>query len=308
MTRTRTLLILGVFMLSLAVLAGIEWSAEESVQSEGQMVTGTLDKNVLPSAENSSSQSGMLPETPATSGGVFVPLDNGTLRGESGSLLDMTGNARPSAGILENPDAGTAASSSVGTEEPRPASSTSPASPLPETPPAAPASVESPAAPAAPASVQTPAATASSVSGEKKAPASAAQREPAAERTVREASAQRESAPGEFTLTAKAPRLAAGQKGASSELVIGKKVVLRVTGSDAMTAKTLLLREPDRFVVDLEGNWGIGIPRVPEGLWLEAIRVGHNPGTTRIVFDLTRKPTAASARNVDARTLEIDIR
>lgn len=59
-------------------------------------VTGTLDRNVPPAPETvSSPQEDSLATGTSSSSGVFVPLDNGTLRGESGSLLDMTGT-RPS--------------------------------------------------------------------------------------------------------------------------------------------------------------------------------------------------------------------
>ena len=87
MNRMRTLLVIGVFMLSLAVLAALEWRVQEPVASEGQMVTGSLSKEV-PS----------LPQLPDLSTvengkGVLVPLDNGTLRGSTGSALDMVAKA-----------------------------------------------------------------------------------------------------------------------------------------------------------------------------------------------------------------------
>ena len=46
MNRTRTLLVLGVFMLSLAVLAALEFRVQDEAPTEGQMVTGSLSKDV----------------------------------------------------------------------------------------------------------------------------------------------------------------------------------------------------------------------------------------------------------------------
>ena len=83
MNRTRTLLIIGVFMLSLAVLAALEFRVQDEPPSEGQMVTGSLSKD-MPS----------LPKLPSLGGsenrgGILVPLDNGTLRGST-APLDMS--------------------------------------------------------------------------------------------------------------------------------------------------------------------------------------------------------------------------
>ena len=84
MNRTRTLLIIGVFMLSLAVLAALEFRVQDEPPSEGQMVTGSLSKDMpaLPKLPS-------LGDSEGNKGGVLVPLDNGTLRG-SAAPLDMS--------------------------------------------------------------------------------------------------------------------------------------------------------------------------------------------------------------------------
>ena len=84
MNRTRTLLIIGVFMLSLAVLAALEFRVQDEPPSEGQMVTGSLSKDMpaLPKLPS-------LGDPEGNKGGVLVPLDNGTLRG-SAAPLDMS--------------------------------------------------------------------------------------------------------------------------------------------------------------------------------------------------------------------------
>lgn len=72
MNRTRTLLIIGVFMLSLAVLAALEFRVQDEPPSEGQMVTGSLSKDMpaLPKLPS-------LGDSEGNKGGVLVPLDNG---------------------------------------------------------------------------------------------------------------------------------------------------------------------------------------------------------------------------------------
>lgn len=303
MTRTRTLLILGVFMLSLAVLAGLEWNINDPVRTEGQMVTGALDKTVLPLPEKDSSLSTSLPETSTASNGVFVPLDNGTLRGESGSSLDMTGMRGNSGQPLASAVSAASPSAPSAVEQVPSADTESRGSTAPNAT-AAPVPLNTPA-PSIVSDVAT--STMPALETEKVASRETAENRISSEPVRKERVAQRPARAGEFVLTARAPKLAAGQKGASSQLTVGKSVMLQVKGTDTLKTKTLLLRNPDRFVVDLEGNWGIGIPQVPDGLWLKDIRQGRNNNMTRIVFDLARKPTSTSVQNVDARTVEIEI-
>ncbi len=286
MTRMGILLAIGVFMLSLVVLAGVEWDSDVPVKTEGQMVTGTIDKQILSGEEMKNIVPGDMPARRETSsaGGVLVPLDNGTLRGESGSFLDMTGGR---AGQTSGQEAD--AQPHEGKGEPSSAAS-DPAAAVPDLP-AVPKPVETvPDHPVTPENTEAK-------------PASTAQ--PANSNNVTTGTGSRSAA---FTLTAAAPVLNPGQKGASSSLKIGKDIVFRVQGSGPMKADTLLLNGPDRFVVDVQGNWGIGIPKVPAGLWLKGIRQGRAKDTTRIVFDLGRKPKAATARNIDAKTIEVTIR
>ena len=71
-------------MLSLAVLAALEFRVQDEPPSEGQMVTGSLSKDMpaLPKLPS-------LGDPEGNKGGVLVPLDNGTLRG-SAAPLDMS--------------------------------------------------------------------------------------------------------------------------------------------------------------------------------------------------------------------------
>ena len=118
MNRTRTLLIIGVFMLSLAVLAALEFRVQDEPPSEGQMVTGSLSKDMpaLPKLPS-------LGDSEGNKGGVLVPLDNGTLRG-SAAPLDMSAIPpdEETPGGKDTPEtAAPAADPAVSAEKPAPA-------------------------------------------------------------------------------------------------------------------------------------------------------------------------------------------
>ena len=118
MNRTRTLLIIGVFMLSLAVLAALEFRVQDEPPSEGQMVTGSLSKDMpaLPKLPS-------LGDSEGNKGGVLVPLDNGTLRG-SAAPLDMSAippDEETPAGKDKPETAAPAADPAVSAEKPAPA-------------------------------------------------------------------------------------------------------------------------------------------------------------------------------------------
>ena len=60
-----------------------------------------------------------------------------------------------------------------------------------------------------------------------------------------------------MVLTTKAPREAGGgaDRDHRDRLELGKSVVFRMTGAAPIKTKTLLLKDPNRYVVDLQGNW-----------------------------------------------------
>lgn len=286
MNRMRTLLVIGVFMLSLAVLAALEWRVQEPVASEGQMVTGSLSKEV-PS----------LPQLPDLSTvengkGVLVPLDNGTLRGSTGSALDMVAKAP------------TETSSPTAPETAAPAASETPA----EAPQAGPAPVGD-IAPVGTFNETSPAPV------EEKAPQEEPKAEPRKPETPAKAEAEKKqpSAPAKSSavvLTTKAPaKLEAGQTAITgTRLELDKDVVFRMTGAAPLKFKTMLLKDPHRYVGDLQGKWGIQVPRVPKDLWIKDIRVGHHEGATRLVFELTRAPESAKVVQINANTVEVRIK
>ena len=261
-------------MLSLAVLAALEFRVQDEPPSEGQMVTGSLSKDMpaLPKLPS-------LGDSEGNKGGVLVPLDNGTLRG-SAAPLDMS--AIP-------PD-----------EETAPAGKDTP-----ET-----------AAPAADADTFTekrkqPVAEEKAPQQEKKAEKAVAEK-PAEkpQPKVSEPKQEKEQAKeGVVVLTTKAPaKLAAGQTAiTATRLELGKSVVFRMTGAAPIKTKTLLLKDPNRYVVDLQGNWGIQLPRVPKDLWISGIRLGHHEESTRLVFELTRAPVSAKVVKINNTTVEVRI-
>ena len=259
-------------MLSLAVLAALEFRVQDEPPSEGQMVTGSLSKDMpaLPKLPS-------LGDSEGNKGGVLVPLDNGTLRG-SAAPLDM---------------------SAIPPDEETPAGKDTP-----ETGEIAPADTftEKPKQPVA----------------EEKAP----QQEKKAEKAVAEKPAEKpqpkvsepkqekeQAKEGVVVLTTKAPaKLAAGQTAiTATRLELGKSVVFRMTGAAPIKTKTLLLKDPNRYVVDLQGNWGIQLPRVPKDLWISGIRLGHHEESTRLVFELTRAPVSAKVVKINNTTVEVRI-
>ncbi len=280
MNRMRTLLVVGVFIISLIILAVLEFRVQDEVPSEGQMVTGSLSKDgpALPKLPS-------MGTSDASGNGVLVPLDNGTLR---------TSNEAVNLGAIP-PDEENA-SSEPGKAEPA----------APEADSAAPAEPETPAAPVETATSgdasQHPATAPAVGREEPQKPADKPQKP--AERK------QEKPQDGVVVLKTKAPaKLAPGQKAiTATRLELGKSVVFRITGAAPLKTKTLLLKEPNRYVVDLQGNWGIQLPHVPKDLWISDIRMGQHENATRLVFELTRAPESASVVKINDTTVEVRIK
>ena len=280
MNRTRTLLVIGVFMLSLAVLAALEFRVQEEGPGEGQMVTGSLSKDgpALPKLPSVGSADG---------NGVLVPLDNGTLRSNTGSI-DM---------------------GSIPPDEETPAGAR-PDQPAPVAPVAS-AAGEKPGE-IAPADTfnekQKPAGTAATQEAKKPADKIAAPDKNAAKDV--EPLKPVEHKPEKNVVTTKAPaKLAAGQTAVTAtRLEVGKDIIFRITGASPLKTKTLLLKDPNRFVVDLQGNWGIQLPSVPKDSWMTGIRMGQHDNITRLVFELNRVPASASVAKINDTTVEVRIK
>ena len=348
MTRAKTLIILGIFMLSLAVIAALELRMdEETASSSGQMVTGSISKEVVspqdlskPGATPDSPLLAGLPSTPSKSSqGVLVPLDSGTLRN----------NLEPNKGHFTSPPLQLPESSFESPRLPessfengkgQPARADSFALPkenfdtADNVEDAAPAPTKKPEEPKAPVTtVKVQAAPVQPVSPPKaptqvqqSAPVKtsvASQQQPAAKTpSETKKTEEKKTSPSVATpekekaksaplvLTADAPDQLFGKQKAitKSQLILTKDVVFRIGAESPVKAKTILLPDPDRYVVDLQGDWGIELPKVPKNLLLKEIRVGRREGATRLVFELLRKPGSAEVKQIDPKTLEVRIR
>lgn len=111
-------------------------------------------------------------------------------------------------------------------------------------------------------------------------------------------------------LTEAPSELKKGEKAITqTRLSIGNDVSFRITASDTIKAHSMMLKNPDRFVLDLQGKWGISLPPIPPANpWLKKIRLGTNNGNTRLVFDLQKKPSETEIKQLDTNKIEVQIR
>lgn len=127
--------------------------------------------------------------------------------------------------------------------------------------------------------------------------------------------AQRQPAPTRAAAPAKKP--AEREKAASGRRAITRFVVfaretgatVRLTGNGPLRYKSMNLDNPDRVVLDLEGDWEVKAPAVPRNPLVNAVRVGDMGGRTRVVIDLKAKPRSARvipARNGDGVDVRVD--
>ncbi|MCL1986088.1 MAG: AMIN domain-containing protein [Betaproteobacteria bacterium] len=81
---------------------------------------------------------------------------------------------------------------------------------------------------------------------------------------------------------------------------------LRLDGDRPLVYKSMLLHNPDRLVLDFEGQWHVDIPGIAQNKFVRAIRVGRQADSTRMVVDLYRAP--ASYRLVKTSPQRLDVR
>jgi hypothetical protein len=81
---------------------------------------------------------------------------------------------------------------------------------------------------------------------------------------------------------------------------------LRLGGDKPLVYTSMLLRDPDRLVLDLAGQWNVSIPGIPQNRLIKAIRVGRQADSTRMVVDLHGAP--ASYRLVKTSPQGLDVR
>lgn len=93
-----------------------------------------------------------------------------------------------------------------------------------------------------------------------------------------------------------------------TRLTIGKQISFKITGADVLKAHSMLLQNPERFVLDIQGNWAISLPPIPPtNPWLKKIRLGSHNGNTRLVFDLQKKPSVTEVKQLEKNKIEVQI-
>lgn len=96
----------------------------------------------------------------------------------------------------------------------------------------------------------------------------------------------------------------------SVELMMdGDVVTLTIKSNVPMQkGKTMLLKDPDRVVLDIPGNWHSNTPGVPSNRMVRSLRLGQQTDSTRFVFDMRVKPQKATVKLVDENTMELKVR
>ncbi len=319
-------------MLVLTVLAALELRTETTQENRGQSFTGTLSQMPgepapplsLPDAAPAAPHE--LPQSSGTNG-ALLPLDNGTLR----PLPEFSPRLHEESAALPLPEAPVL----PGSGPDRPAAPP-PLVTAPLTPHSAPA-ISQDAAPV------TEPDTIARTNPETQAPADAVEKTtdvppaketaPNSDNTGRERAAERapEQKPAEQAQPPQAskPEVASKKTGKSRVLtttapekllpgqkaviwthleLTGSEIIFRLTGDQDMKGKDFQLSSPERYVVDLDGDWGITLPKVPANPLLNTIRAGRQGGNTRLVFDLKKAPADCRIVRSNPKTLEIRLR
>ena len=145
--------------------------------------------------------------------------------------------------------------------------------------------------------------------------APAPQAQPKAAATAPKETAPRKPAQERATAAPAPAKKAPAQEKATGPRTITRFVVfardngatVRLTGNGPLRYKSMNLENPDRVVLDLEGDWEVKAPAVPKNPLVSAVRVGDMDGRTRIVIDLKGKPR--TARVIPAKTGDgVDVR
>lgn len=121
--------------------------------------------------------------------------------------------------------------------------------------------------------------------------------------------AQRQPAPARAAAPAK--KAAPGRRAITRFVIFARETgaTVRLTGNGPLRYKSMNLDNPDRVVLDLEGDWEVKAPAVPKNPLVTAVRVGDLDGRTRVVIDLKAKPRSARvipAKNGDGVDVRVD--
>ena len=80
---------------------------------------------------------------------------------------------------------------------------------------------------------------------------------------------------------------------------------VRIVGNTNISYKPMLLTEPDRVVLDLDGDWDIKAPGIPKNKLVTNIRIGKPNGKTRVVIDLNSTAKIRYTLSKDRRMLDV---
>ena len=82
---------------------------------------------------------------------------------------------------------------------------------------------------------------------------------------------------------------------------------VRLSASDEITYKHMILTQPDRFVIDLTGRWDVSTDAIPSNPLVTNIRLGRFKNRTRVVIDMTSQPRNARV-NLSKNRCRLDVR
>lgn len=340
MTRTKALVVVGCIMLALAVMAALELTQEPLAPVEGQIVTGAIStvppvrlNNDAPTAPLGGDVPPGVKEENSSKPTGLISLEPGTLRPENEVAPPAQASAPPEQvdkELASTPEQAPAEAPVVLTQvkpapekvQTQPAAKPDPveskavgqapaAKPAPEKAPAKP---EAQAKAEAPAPAEAPAKASPKGEAPVKAPAKAetpakaeSQTKPAAEKKSEPASASKSREPQAID-TAGPAKIERGQKAIvwTRLELSGKGIVFRISGADKLEGKAFILPDPQRYVVDLQGEWAMRLPTVPANAFVKKIRYGKQEDNTRMVIDLDGEKKCQMVR-INPTTLEFRV-
>ena len=301
MNKTIAFLILGVILLAMALIMVNQYitqpgdapvaavTAKPSAPLQPEPPQAATPEEVLSRLEQRSSNAELAPRTQASTA-PLAPAAMPAWASNAPQSATAPHSASGSAALTPPslPSSGTGGMGSSGSLA------------LPATPQSAPqgGTQATPAAKAtAPQAAETPKVMTAATAAEKTAPGktdtakpAAAKPEPAKTEATKAAPVKAEAKPQAKT---EAPKAAVkGPKTIKKIAVftLDDAVAVRLDGSEEISYSSMQLKGPDRLVVDLEGDWAIRAPGVPNNKFVSNVRIGKQGDKTRIVIDLRQTP------------------
>jgi len=85
-------------------------------------------------------------------------------------------------------------------------------------------------------------------------------------------------------------------------------VTLRLGADAPLECKSMPLHNPERLVLDCDGQWNVAAPIVPQNKIIKAVRVGRQADSTRMAVDLHRAPASHRLLQTSPRGLDVRLR